>query len=259
MTVQELAKLTGKDKNKVNPWINQFSRTKTAYEKKNPGLTVIRVGKRGEYEYYIQQEGQAEYFLQEDINDKAVATEAISFINMDFAVLLALLSKPDQIWNNSYKMFLKYMGMEETNDNVEELKEALVRLDTAGFIHYYDDDSTPIGSFMAGIISKQRDEVGINNDMVTACFAIAARAKRDWRDIMKVWLGVKVLSEYQPYTQKELSVLTGIKEDKLRRICKVLEKEEVFVTDKCYVSYENNVIRCLGKNVNLNALESGNR
>ena len=65
--------------------------------------------------------------------------DSIAFPNWEFMVFLAIVTTPMIVFRGSYKDFLEYVQMKVTDNNLDNLKEALQSLadrDIISFIHH---------------------------------------------------------------------------------------------------------------------------
>ena len=60
-------------------------------------------------------------------------------LDMDFATFLGIFMTPFEVFRGSYKDFLAYIQMNQTDSNVERLKVSLETLQKQDYIHYVVD------------------------------------------------------------------------------------------------------------------------
>ena len=181
-----------------------------------------------------------------------------TLVDWDFIVLLAILTTPLLVFRGNYTQFLEYVKIKSNPDNIQKLKDTLDDLSKKNIILYTLDTSTDDEYFIASIYKKVENEMQIGIEMIKKCKELADKNNMQyngWSKLLKTWLGVQILYKRQPYTMKELSSVTGLSENTLRKCGKILEKDYVFYTDKAYAAYDV----CLGKYVMLNGIYEDNR
>lgn len=214
-------------------------------------VRIIKEG-RGDKATYKEEESdcRALTMYEEVKNDLVISNENFrTMANWDFLVFLAIITTPMLVFRGSYEDFLNYVQVNPSKNNIEALKEALASLSEKEFISY-NVDKTDKNWFVAALYRKVEEEMHIGIGMVRRCKSIADKNnKRSWIPLLKTWLGVQIAAESQPFTYKDLSLLTGLSEYQLRENKKLLEKDEIFRTSKAYLAFD----LCLGTNVDLNA------
>ena len=238
--------------------INNFSRFQKAVQKKY-GVLLVKTG-RGKDTVYdiIEDNSRAEtLYKQDETRTVMLSTRQAQIIQFDFMVFLGIIMTPLQVFRGSYSDFLNYVQVQNNKENRKKLKQSLELLNKEDYIHY-NVDKTDQNYFFAGIYRKVEEKISVGINMIRECKLLAFKEKkRSWVNLLKVWLGVKYLyiQDLQPYTVQDLCNLTGLSAYQIREAGKVLEKDNVFRSDKVYVSYQ----RCLGKNSVLNILHEGNQ
>ena len=238
--------------------VNTFPRVQKAIEKKY-GIVLIKTGKGKDAVYdIIQDNSRAEtLYKQDQTRTVMLSTKEAQIMQFDFMVFLGIVMTPLQVFRGSYVDFLKYVQVQNNKQNRERLKQALKNLYEEDYIHYRVD-KTDQEYFFAGIYRKVEEEISVGISMIRECKMLAIKEKkRSWVNLLKVWLGVKYLyiQDIQHYTVMDLCSLTGLSAYQVRQAGKILEKDNVFRSDKVYASYS----RCLGKSSVLNILHEGNQ
>lgn len=237
--------------------VNNFPRFQKSIEKKY-GILLIKNG-RGKNAVYeiIEDNSRAEtLYKQDETRTVMLSAKQAQIMQFDFMVFLGIIMTPLQVFRGSYGDFLNYVQVQNNKDNREKLRKSLEILNEEDYIHY-KIDKTDENYFFAGIYRKVEEEISVGIDMIKECKILALKEKkRSWVNLLKVWLGVKYLyiQDLQPYTVQDLCNLIGLSAYQVREAGKVLEKDNVFKSDKVYASYE----RCIGKNSILNVLHEGN-
>ena len=255
MTIKEVCEKFNYSQSSI---INNFPRFQKAIEKKY-GVLLVKIGKGKDAEYeIIEDNSRAEtLYKQDETRTVMLSTKETQIIQFDFMVFLGIIMTPLQVFRGSYSDFLKYVQVQNNKENRDRLKESLEMLNKDDYIHY-EVDKTDQNYFFAGIYRKVQEKISVGINMIRECKMLALKEKkRSWVNLLKVWLGVKYLyiQDLQPYTVQDLCNLTGLSAYQVREAGKILEKDNVFKSDKVYVSYE----RCLGKNSMLNILHEGNQ
>lgn len=238
--------------------LNTFPRFQKAIQKRY-GIVLIKVGKGKDAVYdIIQDNSRAEtLYKQDETRTVMLSTKEARIMQFDFMVFLGIVMTPLQVFRGSYTDFLKYVQVQNSKQNKEKLKSALKNLYQEDYIHY-NVDKTNEEYFFAGIYRQVEEKISVGINMIRECKILALKEKkRSWVNLLKVWLGVKYLyiQDLQPYTVTDLCDLTGLSAYQVRQAGKILEKDNVFKSDKVYISYQ----RCLGKNAVLNVLHEGNQ
>lgn len=236
---------------------NNFGRVKTSLEKKyNIILTKTGRGDNVDYQVSFCEDKRALTMMKEQkrevmINEKSFS----SLIDFNFMVFLAICTTPMGTFYGSYGDFLDYVEVKKSRYNLNNLKDALKTLAAAHYIRYEEDETNP-EYFNAYLFYETRQNMAISIDMAERCQKLADKYnKRSWIPLLKTWIGVQYMYDKQPFTVAELCDMTGLSEYQLRESKKILEKDELFVTSKAYVSYD----RCIGSNVELNGIYEENR
>ena len=255
MTIKEVCEKFNYSQSTV---VNNFPRFQKAVQKKY-GVLLVKTG-RGKNTVYdiIEDNSRAEtLYKQDETRTVMLSTRQSQIIQFDFMVFLGIIMTPLQVFRGSYGDFLKYVQVQNNKENRQKLKQSLETLSAEDYIHY-KVDKTDQNYFFAGIYRKVQEEICVGISMIKQCKILALKEKkRSWVNLLKVWLGVKYLyiQDLQPYTVQDLCNLTGLSAYQIREAGKILEKDNVFKSDKIYVSYQ----RCIGKNSILNVLHEGNQ
>ncbi len=237
--------------------VNNFTRFQKAVQKKY-GVLLIKTGRGKDTVYQvIEDNSHAEtLYKQDETRTVMLSTKETQIIQFDFMVFLGIIMTPLQVFRGSYDDFLRYVQVVNNKENRDRLKKSLEALSDEDYIHY-SIDKTDQNYFFAGIYKKVEEEISVGISMIKECKVLAFKEKkRSWVNLLKVWLGVKYLyiQDMQPYTVQDLSNLTGLSAYQVREAGKILEKDNVFRSDKVYQSYR----KCVGKNSTINILHEGN-
>lgn len=239
--------------------LTNFSRTQsTIYKKYHVLIQKKGRGKNAIYQIIKDDSRALTLFKEEETRAVMLDTNSMKeMMDLRFAVFLGIIMTPLQVFRGSYVDFLKYIQMNNTQNNRNNIKEALEFLAQKDYIHYAVD-KTNKNYFFAGIYRKVEEEIKVGISMVKVCKQLADQNhKRSWVNLLKTWLGIKYLyiQDLQPYTVKDLSDLTGLSPYQIRESGKILQKAQTFITDKVYSGY----MRCIGKEAMLNGFYEGNR
>lgn len=248
MTLKELSELIGKSENTIK---TQFKRTAAQLLEKK-GIILTKQGRGDNVEYFVEytDDRRADNLYKEAKTDIILSQNSISYPAFEFLIFLTLATTPMLVFRGSYGEFLKYVQIREREDNIEKLKRALEELSNKDIV-MYNIDKTNNNYFVASIYRKVEEETKIGIEMVRECKRLQEEYnKKEWISLLKTWIGIKILHENQPYTQRELAELTGQSEYTVREASKILEKSNIFKTSKVFVK---GTWICLGKNVDLNA------
>ena len=236
---------------------NNFGRVKASLLRRY-NIILTKTGRGDNVDYQVEFGGdkRALTMMKEQkrevmINEKSFST----LLDFNFMVFLAICTTPMGTFYGSYDDFLDYVEVKRSKYNITNLKNALSALAAAHYIRYEEDETNP-EYFNAYLFYETRQNMAISLDMAERCQKLADKyKKRSWIPLLKTWIGVQYMYDKQPFTMQELCDITGLSEYQLRESKKILEKDELFVTSKAYVSYD----RCIGSNVELNGIYEENR
>lgn len=246
MTIEEVSK---KYNIAISSLKNNFPRCQESIFKKY-GVKIKKEGRgiKAEFREEYESDNRAVSIFQEEKEDMILDISNIKLINWDFLVFLALVMTPMLVFRGSYEDFLKYIEVKVTKANVELLKESLNSLFENDMISYIID-KTDSNYFVAAVYRKIEEKMQVSIDMVRNCKLLAKKHnKRSWVPLLKIWLGVNILSNHQPYTMKDLCELTGLSEYQVKVNNKILKEADIYKTDRVYLSKDV----CSGVNVDLN-------
>ena len=247
MTLQELSKIV---KISEATLANQFRREQEKLLKKNIKVTKIGRGASATYELEYLNDNRAENIFEEVKENMIIDVQSITLMNSDFVVFLGIVSTPMGVFRGSYIDFLNYLQLKPTQENIESIKQSLLLLKEDYKYIAYEIDKTNENYFVAYLWKAVEDEMKIGIGMIKECRRLQEQYhKRDWIPLLKVWLGVQLLSEKQPYTLQEISDLTGLSLSSVRDANKILAESNIYKTTKAYKTFQ----KCIGQNVELNA------
>lgn len=228
---------------------NNFPRVQKAILKKY-NVKIIKEG-RGAAARYIEEyetDNRADTMYDELKDEIIINNESLKMMNWDFMVFLAIVTTPMLVFRGSYEDFLRYVDCPVTKANIQELKKTLRSFAQRDLVNYVID-RTNINYFIVALYKQVEDDMKIGIEMVRTCKQLAAKyKKRSWVPLLKVWLGVQLLAETQPYTLKELAAITGLSEYQIKDSSKILRESEIFKTSRAYAGYQ----QCLGTKVDMN-------
>ena len=227
---------------------SNFARTQKNLLKKNIKLTKIKEGKIINYEIEYLNDNRAMTIYEELRKDIVLNNESINFPNWEFLVFLAIVTTPMIVFRGSYKDFLDYVQVKNTDVNINHLKEALQTLFDKDIISYMVD-KTDNNYFIATIYRKVEEDMKIGIDMVKECKKLQEKYnKQSFVPLLKTWLGVQMLIENQPYTIKDIVNITGLSEYSVKESHRILKDSNIYKSSKAYQS----INCCVGINTELN-------
>ena len=217
---------------------------------KDTGVKVVKQG-RGERTEYVEEMDsypRALTMFEEGASDLFVSAD-LNMINWDFHIFLAIVTTPMRVFRGTIEQLLQYMMVPISAESKEKVQIALNNLVEGGFIGYIVDTSTTEGYFTVTLVREKEVKMKINYQMLLTCKQLAEEEnKRSWVPLLKMWLGVQMLADEQPYTAAQLQQLTGLSAYQIRECDRILKKNEIYKTQKVYLDQTT----CLGKNVDLN-------
>lgn len=197
-----------------------------------------------------KKEKRASTMYQEEKESVSISTQNFAAINWDFFTFLGVAMTPQLVFRGTYKQFLSYCDIAVSRSNIEHLKESIASLVEQELL-MYKIDPTNENYFVIAIFRKVEQEMKIGVNMVRICKQLSdAHQLKNWIPLLKTWIGVEMMAKEQPYTQAELSELTGISKYSIRSSISILEESNIFRTSKAYLG-----LQCLGTNVDLNVEE----
>lgn len=237
---------------------NNFGRIQQSMMKKY-GLILTKTGRGEKTDYQVTDaegnEGRALAMSQEKNHQVMIAQDSLKTIDFNFMVFLAICMTPMGAFYGSYEGFLEYAELAKTQENLENLKEALNMLSASDYINY-TIDKTNNDYFNVFIFRKVREDMAISLDMTMRCQKLAKQNKKqNWVPLLKTWVGMQYVYDKQPFTVKELCAITGLTPYQIRESKKILEKDNLFTTSRAYIDYEH----CIGSNIELNGIYEANR
>ena len=250
MDAQELCKRFNVSESSLK---NQFKRTAESILRKY-GVQIEKRG-RGKNTTYeeVTVEDQRALTIFDEQKSIVLAKDSVKLMNWELLVLIAVIATPMLVFRGSYKDFILYTGLKPTESAVAALKEALMKLEEKGYILYKSDLSTNEEYFVASLYRAMEKEMNVEISMIKRCQWIAQKHnKKSWLPLLKVWVGMKIASEEQPFTNGKLAEITGMSIPAIVENKKMLEEDEVFRTKRAYLDYQT----CIGQVVDLNGFYS---
>lgn len=246
MTLKELCEKYGVSESSVR---SNFKRTQATIQKRT-GILIEKRG-RGTSAYYeeVFPNNRAVNMYEETKENFILDREALSYENIEFNCFLAIVLTQFMVFRGTYIDLVKYMCLNINENSISAVKHGIESLAERGIISLYYDNSTTEEYFTASLLRKAELEMKIGIDMVRTCKRIAdENNKHDYIPLLKVWLGMQVASENQPFTMAQLEAMTGLSAYQVRESKKLLESNELFKTSKAY----KEGYHCLGQTVDLN-------
>lgn len=229
--------------------LNAFPRTQKSILKKY-GVKLFKEGKGRAAIYREERENDSRALtMYEETKDEIILDgESMKLISWEFMVFLAIVMTPMFVFRGSYEDFLKYAGVKPSIQNTLLLQGTLTSLSRKDFITYVVD-KTDENYFIAAIYRSVETRMKIDSNMIKTCKQLAdENNKKSWVPLIKVWIGVQMLAEEQPFTMDRLEEFTGLSKYQIRESKRILEKNDIFKTSRVYTD----VCRCIGTNVDLN-------
>ena len=254
MNIEEVSKLLNVS---ISSLETNFPKTKLKMEKK--GIILDKKGRGKNAVYTVKytnlfNDTRALSIFEENQKEVFMSEETLNLAEFEFYIFLAIVLTPMMVFRGSYTDFLKYMDIPHpgSKKNKELLIKALESLAEQKVIMYNVDDSAGEDDvyFVATILRKAEKDMELGIGMVQECKRLQEQYhKRSMIPLLKVWLGVQVLSNRQPYNTNDLVKLTGLSIYSIRESNKILQESNVYKTSKAYINYTT----CIGQNVDLNA------
>ena len=225
-----------------------FTRTQKILLKKNIKLIKNGRGAAATYEIEYLNDNRAMTIYEELKEDIILSNESMEFPNWEFLVFLAIVTTPMIVFRGSYKEFLQYVQMKDSENNLKNLKEALEGLASRDIIVYMID-KTDEDYFIATIYRKIEEDMKIGIDMVKECKRLQEKYhKQSFIPLLKTWLGVQILIENQPFVIKDIVIITGLSEYAVKESHKILKESEIYKASKAFKT----INCCVGVNAELN-------
>lgn len=250
MTLEELCTKYGVSESSIK---SNFKRTQATIQKRT-GILIEKKG-RGASAYYeeVVPDNRAITMYEETKENFILDREALSYENIEFNCFLAIVLTQFMVFRGTYVDLARYMCLNVTDSTLISIKQNMEHLAERGIVSLHYDTSTNEQYFTASLLRKAEIEMKIGIDMVRTCKRIAdENNKKDYVPLLKVWLGMQVMAENQPFTMAQLEALTGLSAYQVRESKKLLEANEMFRTTRAY----REGYHCLGQNVDLNGFYS---
>lgn len=225
-----------------------FTRTQKILLKKNIKLIKNGRGAAATYEIEYLNDNRAMTIYEELKKDIILSNESMEFPNWEFLVFLAIVTTPMIVFRGSYREFLQYVQMKDSENNLKNLKEALEGLASRDIIVYMID-KTDEDYFIATIYRKIEEDMKIGIDMVKECKRLQEKYhKQSFIPLLKTWLGVQILVENQPFVIKDIVNITGLSEYAVKESHKILKESEIYKASRAFKT----INCCVGVNAELN-------
>ena len=245
MTLQEACEKLNLSESSLK---TNFARTQKTLLKKSIKLIKIKEGKDISYEIEYLNDNRAMTLYEEMKQDIALNNESISFPSWEFLVFLTIITTPMMVFRGSYKDFLNYVQVNDSDVNIKYLKEALQALVDKDIINYMID-KTDNNYFVATIYRKVEEDMKIGIGMIKECKKLQEKyKKKSFVPLLKTWLGVQMLIENQPYTINDIVNITGLSEYAVKESHRILKDSNIYRSSKAY----KNINCCLGMRTELN-------
>lgn len=245
MTLQEVCMKLDLSESSIK---TNFARTQKILLKKNIKLIKKGRGAAATYEIEYLNDNRAMTIYEELKEDIILSNESIEFPNWEFLVFLAIVTTPMIVFRGSYKEFLQYIQMKDSENNLKNLKEALEGLASRDIIVYMID-KTDEDYFIATIYRKIEEDMKIGIDMVKECKRLQEKYhKQSFIPLLKTWLGVQILIENQPFVIRDIVNITGLSEYAVKESHKILKESEIYKASRAFKT----INCCVGVNAELN-------
>lgn len=244
MTLEEVIKEYGYSK---SSWTTKFKRTQESVLKKT-GIRIVKIGKgdKATYRADIVDDQRADNMFEEQEKKMLITSDSIGLMSIELISFLGIITTPMMVFRGTLIEYLQYLKLTVNDSNLQAIQQALQTLEEKGLIVKVDDDDIMVLSLKR--TAENELQIGVN--MIRDCRLLAQKNQvQDWTNLLKLWLGIEFLEKTQPFTQKELSYITGLSPYMIRKCSKILEQSNVFKTSRVYATYEC----CLGTVVDLNA------
>lgn len=173
----------------------------------------------------------------------------LSMENFTFITFLGIITTPMLVFRGTKVDFLKYIGADNNEKNIELLNKAIDELVNDLIIHEIQDRTTNEEVLTLSLVRKAEVDMKININMINICKILAEREHmHDWIPILKVWLGTELLSQKDHYTRAELMEMTGVKKNMLDKCARLLKSSNIYVSTKAYAGYQ----KCIGNKAEMN-------
>lgn len=253
LTVEQVSQMFGYI---PNSFINQFSRTAKAIEKKF-NVVLAKVTTTQGVRYYLQQpenDKNSELSIYTTKNKLYITEQSLQFETYQFFVFLTVIAATTYgVYRGTKNDLLKFIGLKSTKKNIELLTAAIQSLVKKGYIQEVKDEDYEI-LFIKREIEKK---INISVTMLQECRRIVEQNNKQFKklsQLIQVWEAVRLCEQHQPFTYAELQKITGLSYYQIREIKKLLETNNVFISSRA-----GSYLKCLGMNVDLNVFYVDNR
>lgn len=222
MTIQEVSLKFGYSQSSLK---TQFKRTAAAIQKKYNVMLLRYYDKQGNL-YYEIEDGRAKSFFDEDEGRKVnIGKSTLKFQNFQFISFLGIVMTPMGVFRGTREDFLKYIGVRKNKKNLEVLQQSLKNLANKKYIAFHEDG---IRHIVVYVTEETEETMKIGSKMIKRCRDIAKKNHKSTDKVvqlLKVWLAVQICALHQPFTNADISRLTGLSTYQIRDVLKMFKGE----------------------------------
>lgn len=250
MTLEEVAK---KYEISPNSLKTNFNRTRDSILKKH-NVRIIKEG-RGKNAYYREQilsDNRSETIfkaLEPLRNDAGVLRTDLNLPNLTFNVFMGVITTPMFVFRGTYKDLSGYLEIGADEKTLGALKDSINELVKMMILNEIIDKTTEDDVITLSLVRKAEIDMKINMNMLNMCKILAEQNHmKSWIPLLKVWLGLEILSQKDSFLQGELIEMTGLKPGMVTKCTKLLEGCNIFMKSRAYAGFK----KCIGSTVDMN-------
>lgn len=236
----------------ISSLTKQFIRTAAAIEKQF-NVTVTKMVTTKGTRYFVQE-------LSKDLsifttkNKIYIVEDSLKFETFEFLVFLTVVAATEfGVYRGTIENLLEFIEVKKTKKNIQQAAAAIQSLVNKGYIQETKD-----GDYEILFIKRDFEKkISINVEMLQECRKIVIDNNKQFKKIsqfIQVWEAIRICEEHQPFTYAELKQLTGLSYKQIRDIKKLLESNNVFISNRV-----GSYWKCLGMEVDLNGFYDINR
>lgn len=216
--------------------ITNFKRTQDSILKKY-GVAIIKEGRGASASYREEKTSKLKESsvneMKEDLRNRMKLNETyFTFVNGAFLILLGVISAPYMLFRGTREELLNFIGIKNCGYGMSLLEDALLDLVDKELVGYEEDEDLLI----IYVRRWAERDLQLNSAMVEECRFIAWRHnkgdKEFWMDLLKVWVGIQLCVTGQSFSNDELILITGLKEEQLQYYKKLLAADQLFRKSK---------------------------